>query len=326
MIDLTQPAVVDQAFALDRGDGHGYRLVVDLAPLSREAFLAAVGPPRQAPIAARAVPFASAGTTAPADASARAATAAPAMVRSTFPLPPRKPETVPKRRVVAIDPGHGGADPGTVGISGVYEKNITLSIAREIAQVLEATGRYRVVLTRDRDVFVPLRVRFAVARAAGAELFVSIHADAIADKSMRGMSVYTLSEKASDREAELLAEKENKADLIAGVDLREKTPEVTNILIDLAQRETMNQSARLAGHMVREMGQETPLLRNTHRFAGFVVLKAPDVPSVLLEVGFLSNSQDEAALRRRGHRLRLAQALVRAFDGYFDRIEQASRP
>ena len=108
--------------------------------------------------------------------------------------------------------------------------------------------------------------------------------------------------------------------------MREKTPEVTNILIDLAQRETMNQSARLAGHMVREMGQETPLLRNTHRFAGFVVLKAPDVPSVLLEVGFLSNSQDEAALRRRGHRLRLAQALVRAFDGYFDRIEQASRP
>jgi N-acetylmuramoyl-L-alanine amidase len=230
------------------------------------------------------------------------------------------------KRVIAIDPGHGGVDPGTVGGSGTYEKHITLSMAREIRDRLQATGRYKVVLTRDRDIFVRLRDRIAVSREAGAELFVSIHADAIENRRIRGLSVYTLSEKASDKEAAALAEKENKADLIAGIDLTKETPEVTNILIDLAQRESMNQSARFAARLVKELARETKLLRNTHRFAGFVVLKAPDVPSVLMELGFLSNRQDEAALKRKSYRAKLIAAMARASDAYFSRIEEAVRP
>ena len=199
-------------------------------------------------------------------------------------------------------------------------------MAREIRERLQATGRFRGVLTRDRDVFIRLRERIDIARETGAELFISIHADATKNRSTRGLSVYTLSEKASDKEAAALAEKENKADLIAGIDLTSETPEITNILIDLAQRESMNQSAKFAAGLIAELSRETKVLRNTHRYAGFTVLKAPDVPSVLLELGFLSNRQDEAALRRKGYRRKLASAIVRAVDGYFTRVEEASRP
>jgi len=171
-----------------------------------------------------------------------------------------------------------------------------------------------------------LRDRIAVSREAGAELFISVHADAIKNSAIRGLSVYTLSEKASDKEAAALADKENKADLIAGIDLSKETPEVTNILIDLAQRESMNQSAHFAARLVKELARETKLLRNTHRFAGFVVLKAPDVPSVLMELGFLSNRQDEAALKRKSYRAKLIAAMARAADAYFSRIEEAVRP
>ena len=164
-----------------------------------------------------------------------------------------------------------------------------------------------------------------MARDAKAELFISIHADAVKNKSIRGPSVYTLSEKASDNEAGELAEKENKADLIAGIDLTHETPEVTNILIDLAQRETMNESARYAAILIKEIRKATEALRNSHRFAGFAVLKAPDVPSVLLEMGFLSNPTDERQLKSRQYRSKLAAAVVKSVEAHFVRVEEANR-
>ncbi len=244
-----------------------------------------------------------------------------------FGAPPRKPSArrFGGKRLIVIDPGHGGPDPGTIGANGTYEKHVTLAMAKELKRQLEQTGRYKVVLTRERDIFLRLRDRVAFARESSADLFMSIHADSIADGSARGPSVYTLSEKASDREAADLAEKENKADVIAGIDLSHETPEVGSILIDLAQRETMNRSAHFAAGMIGEIRKETTVLRNTHRFAGFAVLKAPDVPSVLVELGFLSNPADEKALLSRAHRTKLAQAIVRATDRFFTRIEEAKR-
>ncbi|MCC7015930.1 MAG: N-acetylmuramoyl-L-alanine amidase [Rhodospirillales bacterium] len=245
-----------------------------------------------------------------------------------FGAPPRRPEARRPRgkRIVVVDPGHGGPDPGTSGARGPYEKHVTLAVAKEIKHQLEQSGRYKIVLTRDRDIFLRLRDRVALAREAQADLFLSIHADSIPDGSARGPSVYTLSEKASDREAAELAEKENKADVIAGLDLSHETPEVGSILIDLAQRETMNRSAHFAAGLIGEIRRETAVLRNTHRFAGFAVLKAPDVPSVLVELGFLSHPADEKALATRVHRIRLAQAVLRATDRFFTRVEEAKRP
>jgi N-acetylmuramoyl-L-alanine amidase len=210
-------------------------------------------------------------------------------------------------------------------VSGIYEKHVTLAMARELKKELEETGRFKVMLTRDRDIFIRLGDRVQIARDAKAELFISVHADTVKNKAIRGPSVYTLSEKAADKEAAELAERENKADLIAGIDLSHETPEVTNILIDLAQRESMNESARFAAVLVDQLKLTTSVLRNTHRFAGFAVLKAPDVPSVLLELGFLSNPSDERSLRSRNYRAQLATAVAKALDAHFVRVEEATR-
>ncbi|KIM00767.1 N-acetylmuramoyl-L-alanine amidase [Paramagnetospirillum magnetotacticum MS-1] len=228
--------------------------------------------------------------------------------------------------VIVIDPGHGGVDPGATGVSGTYEKHITLAMARELKAMLEHNGRYRVHLTRDRDVFIRLRERIAIARAQGADLFISLHADAVQSPQIRGLSVYTLSRNASDAEAQALAEKENKADLIAGIDLTHESADVANILIDLAQRETMNRSAGFATELVDEVGQEMDLLGNTHRFAGFAVLKAPDVPAVLVEMGYLSNESEEKMLRQPQYRARLAKSIAKAVERFFPPNLKAKRP
>ena len=312
VLDMNGPAAVDKAFLLVPAGTHAYRLVLDLVPTSRAAFLKRAGRP---------------------DARAASLTPVPARPRPGYGtsktavsrLPLRKPRRGGSKPVIVIDPGHGGVDPGTTSVGGIYEKHVTLSVAREMKAQLERTGRFRVVLTRGRDIFLRLRDRVAKGRDAGARLFISIHADAIKNRTVRGLSVYTLSERASDTEAEALAEKENKADLIAGIDLTNETPEVTNILIDLAQRESMNESVRFASLLIKELRRKTRVLRRSHRFAGFAVLKAPDVPSVLLEVGFLSNREDEKALRSKKYRAKLAAAVVRAVDGYFARVEEATR-
>ena len=312
VLDTNGPVAVDKAFLLVPLGAHPYRLVLDLVPISRAAFLRRAGQPNARTASLTPVP-----------ARPRPGFVTPKTAASALPL--RQPRRREPKPVIVIDPGHGGIDPGTTSVGGIYEKHVTLSVAREMKVQLERTGRFRVVLTRGRDIFVRLRDRVAKGRDAGARLFMSIHADAIKNRRVRGLSVYTLSERASDAEAEALAEKENKADLIAGIDLTNETPEVANILIDLAQRESMNESVRFASLLIKELRRKTRVLRRSHRFAGFAVLKAPDVPSVLLEVGFLSNREDEKALRSKKYRAKLAAAVVRAVEGYFTRVEEATR-
>ena len=221
------------------------------------------------------------------------------------------------RRVEEVDAaGHGGVDPGALG-RHAREKNVTLAFAREYARQLRNTGRYEVYLTRNRDIYIPLRQRVNIARKHNADLFISIHADAIKRKNVRGMSIYTLSETASDKEAAALAKKENQSDIIAGIDFADQPPEVANILIDLAQRETKNLSVKFANMVVDNARGKTRLLDRTHRFAGFRVLKAPDVPSVLIELGFLTNRSDEKQLLSSAWRRKVAGAMVNSLDGFF---------
>ena len=339
VVDLAGPARVRQSgYALPQGR-KAHRLVLDLERVSASTF------------AAEAQPWASSG------AMLRAAAAAPDLDVSVEkppagrtgqptgtvivpPPPPPPPAVTPvasaaapraamrrsdHRKVIALDAGHGGVDPGAIGTKGTREKDITLAFAREVRRQLMATGRYRVFMTRNEDTFIRLRDRIVKARDAKADLFLSIHADSMENSKTRGASIYTLSETASDAEAAALAQRENRADIIAGINLAAENKEVVNILIDLAQRETMNHSAAFAAVLVRELGQHTLLLPNRpHRFAGFAVLKAPDVPSVLLELGYLSNRKDEMLLKRPHYRSKVAASIVRAIDAYFAETAQSS--
>ncbi|MBX3500041.1 MAG: N-acetylmuramoyl-L-alanine amidase [Alphaproteobacteria bacterium] len=244
------------------------------------------------------------------------------------PKPPARPRVSrPKPRIIALDPGHGGADPGTTGASGMHEKRVVLAVALELARQLTAGRRYRVVLTRRTDHFVALRERVSRARAAKADLFISLHADAHPDRRVRGATVYTLSESASDREAAALAAKENKADLLAGVDLRRQPDAVAGVLIEMAQRGTINQSRSFAGIMVDSLRRHgVATLPRGHRHAGFAVLTAPDVPAILLELGYLSNRADERLLLNKAHQRKLARAIAAAADRYFASRPAPSRP
>jgi N-acetylmuramoyl-L-alanine amidase len=241
--------------------------------------------------------------------SAAAARAAQEPARPHAPLP-----HVP---LVLLDPGHGGKDPGAIGVSGTYEKHVALAAAQELKRQLEASGRYRVELSRGHDVFIPLEDRVALAQRRGASLFVSMHADALSDHSVRGASVYTLAEHASDAQTEALAQRENASDRFAGAEFHGTTPEVARILASLVRQETRLGSARMARSVVGEFGHDLRLLQNPSRHAGFVVLKAADIPSVLVEMGFMSNRQDEAELRQPAHREKVATALHRAIDAWF---------
>ena len=285
VVDMTGPVEIASAFMLPPQRNGNHRLVIDLRGIGRDQFVAALAPP-------------------------------PVAVQPTMPMAilDLRPQGKP---VVAIDPGHGGIDPGTIGVTGVREKTVTLALAKELRQALQATGRFEVVLTRESDVFVPLRERVSRARAAGAELFISLHADSVKASGVRGASVYTLSTKASGPEAAALAAKENQADVIGGMDLGQYTGDLAAILIDLAQQESMNVSAMFAARLIPELASEARVLRNTHRFAGFAVLKAPDVPSVLIEMGYLSNRNDEKMLASRNSRQPLVRAMTRAIGSHF---------
>lgn len=221
------------------------------------------------------------------------------------------------RPLVVLDPGHGGKDPGTIGAAGTYEKRIVLAAAQEMKRRLEAGGKCRVMLTRTRDVFVPLAARVEFARRHGAALFVSVHADSA--PGARGASVYTLSETATDALSAGLARRENAADAAGGLNLPSVPAEVQRILLSLVRQETRQGSVRLARMTVGALRPRVALLPNTHRQAAFAVLKAPDIPSVLVEMGFLSNRSDEAALNRAAHRAVVASALASAVEDYLDR-------
>ena len=299
--DLKQPAIVKKAFMLPPQSSFGWRFVIDMDVSTEKEFAAHVGNQH-------AFVNNSASKSKNTSKSSNSAVA----------------KNSNSKRIIVLDPGHGGQDPGAIGCTGVYEKNITLAMARELKKILEKDSRYKVYLTRNRDVFIPLRERVRIARRYKADLFLSIHADSALNKNAKGLSVYTLSETASDKEAAALAERENKADVIAGLNFAEHSKEVSDILINLAQRETMNRSSEFANFMVQEMRKSVKLLDNTHRFAGFAVLKAPDVPAVLLEMGYLSNRTEEKLLRQESYRRKLAKSASAAIDRYFENMQHAS--
>jgi N-acetylmuramoyl-L-alanine amidase len=240
--------------------------------------------------------------------------ASPVRHPTTRPAAPDARSSLP---LVLLDPGHGGKDPGAIGVSGTYEKHVSLATAQELQRQLMATGRYRVELSRTRDVFIPLADRVGIAQRRGAALFVSMHADALGNHAVRGASVYTLSDTASDAQTAALAQRENDADRFAGPAFRNTPPEVAQILASLVRQETRRGSARMARSVVTALGQDIGLLQNPDRHAGFMVLKAADIPSVLVEMGFMSNPEDEAALRRPEHRALVARAMKSAVEAYF---------
>ena len=295
VLDAAKPVKLAKSFVLGPSSGLPHRLVLDLVPSTGKAFAAQVQKDR-----------------------ANSKRIAKGLAqKQTAPSPvPKKQRKANSKPVIVLDAGHGGVDPGAHG-SKAREKNITLEFTRELAKQLRRTGKYKVYLTRNRDIYIPLRQRVNIARKHNADLFVSIHADAIKRKNVRGMSIYTLSENASDKEAAALARKENQSDIIAGIDFADQPPEVADILIDLAQRETKNLSVKFANIVVDNARGKTRLLERTHRFAGFRVLKAPDVPSVLVELGFLTNRSDEKQLLSAAWRRKFAGALVKSVGAYF---------
>jgi len=239
-----------------------------------------------------------------------------------IPMPKAKPDG-DTRRVVIIDAGHGGVDPGAVR-GKTDEKQITLAVAREVARQLQASKRYSVVLTRNRDIFLELRDRVKVAQANDGDIFISLHADTHPDRSTRGASIYTLSERASDREAARLAAKENMGDIIGGMDLSPYSRETGGILLDLTRRRTMEESAVFANMLMSEFRKKRIKMQphKTHRYAGFAVLKAPDVPSVLVEMGYLSNTSDKKILLSGSFRKKVGKAVLASLDDYFRHIDE----
>jgi N-acetylmuramoyl-L-alanine amidase len=232
--------------------------------------------------------------------------------------PAIKKKVLPKPKLIVLDPGHGGKDPGALGVRGTEEKHVVIKVAHMLQQQLQAGGRYRVVLTRGGDTFIPLRERVARAEDVRADLFLSIHADSHPDPGVRGASVYTISEEGSDREADALAARENRDGDVAGMQLSGASDAVAKTLVSMAQRGTGNQSCRFADSIVRTFGKNgIRLLPRSHREAGFAVLTSPDIPAALVELGFLSNRYDEKLLTVPQHQMALGRALRASFDAYF---------
>jgi N-acetylmuramoyl-L-alanine amidase len=229
------------------------------------------------------------------------------------------------KKTIVIDPGHGGIDPGASSPNKTREKDVVLSYGLALKDMLEATGHYNVVMTRGDDSFVQLEHRVKIARDHKADLFIAIHADTVAGEEARGTTVYTVSDKATDAEAEALAQKENRADIIAGIDLGSANKQVADILINLAQRESKNQAMFFSKKAVAELKQVTVMTGKPIRSAAFVVLKAPDVPSVLVELGYLSSQHDEKLLTSAKWRKQMAQALTNAIEKYFQPAQPVSQ-
>jgi len=289
VFDLAKPVRIEKAFVVDATDGAPARLVLDLTATDRENFLRRIALDNRV---ARSEPPAAS-------------------------IP--EPDGGDPRPLVVLDPGHGGIDTGTRAASGELEKDIVLDFTQRLREHIEKLGKYRVLMTRTDDTFVPLGERVRIARNAGAALFVSIHADALphGEGDAQGASVYTVSDTASDSEAARLAEKENRADVIAGVDLKAEPDDVADILIDLAQRETRSYSVQFAHRLVAEMKTATRLHKKPLKSAGLRVLRAPDVPSVLVELGYVSNRGDLHSLLSANWRDRTADSIAQAVDGYF---------
>jgi N-acetylmuramoyl-L-alanine amidase len=300
---LDLKAEVDpQLFVLKPVAEFGYRLVLDLYPLTPldplMALLASEERKAKAP---------------PPEAAARATASTPA------PAPVAEAKRPGPRRVtIALDPGHGGEDPGAIGRRGTYEKHVALAIGKRLKSVLDGQPGMRAMLTRDDDYYVPLAQRVQKARRVQADLFVSIHADAFREPTARGSSVFALSEHgATSAAARWLAQKENSADLIGGVNLDAKDPVVARTLLDLSQAAQINDSLKAARHMLRELREVNALHRGAVEQAGFAVLKAPDIPSILVETAFISNPDEELKLRSERHQQKFAESMADGIKRYF---------
>ena len=290
VLDTKGPVRIEKAFVLDGAEGQPARLVLDLAAIDRAAFM------RNISLQTR-----------------------PAHNTGAKPSEPPVKADGDARPLVVVDPGHGGIDNGTKGSGGELEKDIVLAFSQALREKLESGGKYRVAMTRSDDSFIPLSERVRFARTRGAALFISIHADALPRKEglAEGATVYTLSETASDAEAARLAEAENKADVIAGVDLTAEPNDVANILVDLAQRETKTFSMQFARTVVDELKSAARIHKHPLKSAGFKVLTAPDVPSVLIELGYMSTKDDLKQLNSPAWRARTAQGVVKAVEAFF---------
>ena len=323
VLDLNRPVVIQSSFLLPGNDGRSPRLVIDYAAANAQQFENALNQSFGSGLQPRNdtnIPAISAATSA-----------------NGIPVPPQKPETAANpalntppssgpKPLVVIDPGHGGQDPGAIGPGGIKEKNITLALGRALKQKLEDSGQYRVMMTRDKDVFIKLRDRVGFARKNKADLFISLHADSIDKAGVQGASIYTLSEKASDKETQKLADRENRADLIMGIDVDTDDQEVASILVDLTMRDTVNQSRYFASRLSSIFkAEKIRLLERPTRSAGFAVLKAPDVPSILVEAGFMSNKREAEMLNTPEHRDRISRALKNGIDVYFEQVRKNQR-
>lgn len=317
VFDLTGPARIESAGVLEAANGQPARLVVELAAVDRATFEQALKAEARTKIdnEAQLRP-----TLADKDKNTTGAVVADAADTSTATA------ATDSRPVIVIDPGHGGVDNGTVARSGEAEKAIVLDFATALRDHIEKAGKFRVVMTRSDDTFIPLADRVRIARGQKAALFVSIHADALprAEGNAEGATIYTLSDRASDAEAERLAEAENRADAIGGVNLTDEPTDVADILIDLAQRETRTFSNRFARLLADEMKGATRLHKHPLKSAGFKVLKAPDVPSVLVELGYVSNKEDLSHLVSDNWRARTVTAVGRAIEVFLARRQVSS--
>lgn len=309
VLDIGRPINIHNAFTIPANNSSAPRLVLDFANTSISGFAKA-----QSQIFG----------TLNADAAPQISAAPPpAPVKKT---PARTPSKTAQKPLIIIDPGHGGVDPGAIGAGKKYEKNIVLALGKELRDALIASGKYRVKMTRDTDVFIKLSERVNFARKHEGDLFISIHADSIRDENVSGISLYTLSEKASDAQTAKLAARENKADLIAGIDIDVEDEAVMDILIDLARRNTQNQSKFLANTLVGDFeGDNIKLLRRPHRYANFAVLKAPEIPSVLVETGFMSNRSEANKLSTSAHRGKIIRSLKKGIDAYFETLKENER-
>lgn len=314
VFDLSGPNTIQAAFMLPDSKTGGQRLVIDFSRTNDAGFTKTRGK-----IFGK-LTEGSTQTAPPQVSAAPTLRTNPQPRRSMTSSAPAQHKKQSKPLII-IDPGHGGQDPGAIGANGVHEKIVALAIGKELRKQLEKTGNYRVMMTRDTDVFIRLRDRVRYARKHEADLFISIHADSINKSGVRGASVYTLSEKASDRQTAALAARENLSDAIAGFDIEVEDDEVSNILVDLAMRDTMNQSKFVANTFVDEFRSEgVRMLDNPHRSAGFAVLKAADIPSILVETGFMSNRKEANLLLKESHRRKLAGALKKGIDSYFAKV------
>ena len=320
VFEMSGPSAPVRAFLLPPRAQGGHRLVIDVQDRGGTAFSVAKAALKKQPFIAELSDEGIEATTTATISASQATTQSPEVGGRVVDI--ARPIPRPKRWVVMIDAGHGGKDPGALGHKGTIEKEVTLKAARILAAKLNATGQVVAKLTRDDDRYLKLRERIMVARRAQADVFISLHADAFHKPSAMGMSVFSLSDSASDKEAAYIARQENKADLIGGPDLGGEDPIAANELLRMFQRESMNESAYLADAILQQIKDFPGGDRRGHRFAGFAVLKSPDIPSVLVEMGFLTNKTDEANLRQTAYIEKVATRLQIAILNY---LKQSGR-